>query len=150
MKKNLLTALLLLAAVPAALSVETDVGGFRVDLATNGVVRVGDWAGAYDPAKGLFHLFALAPNQTIWALKSPKAGSSRAESARSVVSAMRINCEDKKFFLLTSRYYDDYFGKGEVIRTEMPADDWKEPAPGTIEHLAIRVWCSRRPSAPAP
>ena len=150
MKKLLLTAACLLACAFPALAEEADVGGFKVDLAPNGVVRAGDWVGAYDPAKGLFHLFALAPNQTIWTLKSAKQGSVVSEGARSVVSAMRVNCEEKKYFLLTSIYYDDYFGKGTQLQTVTPADDWQLPKAGTIEHLAIRVWCSRRQSAPAP
>jgi hypothetical protein len=107
------------------------------------------WKRIYEDSQTIYYVAAASPAQTgesdtasLLEFKIPQVVGST--QVWSVVSRMKLNCEQKQVVTIDNTSYAQRMGAGRVVQSQDAGDSWHVPEPGSLGELIWSTACAKR------
>jgi len=106
------------------------------------------WKQIFEDGQTIYYVAATSPGQTgesdtasLLEFKVPQVVGGA--QVWSVVSHMKLNCEQKQVVTLDNTSYAQQMGTGRVIQSQGTGDAWHVPEPGSLGELIWNTACGK-------
>lgn len=110
--------------------------------------RAAGWKQIYEDSQTIYYVGATSPAQTgefdtasLLEFKIPQVVGSA--QVWSVVSRMKLNCEQKQVVTVDNTSYALPMGTGKVVQSQDAGDSWHQPEPGSLGELIWSTACAK-------